>query len=327
MLRFYNVKVGEDISVRAEWWTKDTVTIFIEDKSGSFILDQSEPQNPAAHYILNSKPYGWGQVPFIEFPNNSFRSSDLEVTKTLIDEYDRAFSDFANINAEVLELILILRGYESTDLATFKQNLNHYKTLKLRGDSNSGVDKLDMTIPVEAKRELLDRLEENIFMFGQGVNVKTDRFGNSPSGASLEFLYTSLDLKASMMERKFRKSVRTLLWFTTAYINMTKGTSFDSNTILVQFRKNMVQNNKEIIESLKISKDMISDETIVSLYPLIEDTSYEFNKLLIQRLNNLKTVADIDKLIADLDGMSAYTDELALGSSNQQRGSPQVNNE
>ena len=295
VLRYYIISREDKDRYRAEWWTRERVSVYIES-DGGFELDSAEPVNPAPHYKKGSTPQGWGKVPFIEFPNNSFRANDLEVTKSLIDEYDKAFSDFANNNAEVQEIVTVLRGYESTSLAEFKQNLRYYKVIKLRADSHSGVDTLVFNIPVEAKKELLDRLEENIFMFGQGVNIKTDRFGNSPSGASLEFLYTSLDLKASMMERKFRRSVKRLLWFATYYINMEFGKAFDSNDVKAAFRKNMVQNNKEIVETLKASKDMISDETIVSLYPLVENTNYEYQKLLNQRKEKAKEYINLSNI-------------------------------
>jgi len=296
VLRYYSVRVENKDRYRVEWWTRETLTVYIESNDGGFILDSSELINPTYHFNKAKTPKGWGKVPFIEFPNNSFRANDLEITKTLIDEYDGAFSDFANVNAETQEIITLLKGYESTDLATFRANLRYYKAIKLRGDAHSGVDKLELNIPVEAKNELLDRLEENIFMFGQGVNIKTDRFGNSPSGASLSFLYNSLDLKASMMERKFRRSVKRLLWFTTQYINMKFDKSFDSNDIKASFRKNMVQNTKELVDTLKSSKDMISDETIVSLYPLVENTSYEYQKLQVQRVERDKGFVDLTQI-------------------------------
>jgi len=293
VLRFYPVEIDGAGRNRVEWWTRDNVTIYIEGGDGGFELDNTETDNPAPHYKRNNTAQGWGKVPFIEFPNNSFRTNDLEVTKSLIDEYDRSISDFANNNAEVQETILILKGYEATELSSFKENLRYFKTIKLRPDNHSGVDKLEFNIPYESKRELLDRLEENIFIFGQGVNVKTDRFGNSPSGASLEFLYTSLDLKASMMERKFRRSVKRLLWFATKYIRMEFNLSGDNIDIKAFFRKNMVQNNKEIVDMLKDSRDMISDETIVSLYPLIENTGHEYQKLLEQRKAYARATVDL----------------------------------
>lgn len=293
VLRYYGVKVNGVDRCRVEWWTRNDVTIFLENEDGEFVLDNTEPENPASHFKKNKAGRGWGKVPFIEFPNNSMRTSDLEVTKSLIDEYDLSFSDFANNNADVQEVITILKGYEGTSLAEFRQNLRYFKAIKVRAGNDSGVSKLEFNIPVESKKELLDRLEENIFMFGQGVNTKTDKFGNSPSGASLEFLYTLLDLKASMMERKFRRSVKRLLWFVTEYINMEFNHTFNSHDVKAAFRKNMVQNVKEIVDTLKASRDMISDETIVSQHPMIENPTDEYQKLLEQRGEASKKVIDL----------------------------------
>ena len=116
VLRYYTVKRADKDRYRAEWWTRESVTVYIEDEDGGFILDTTEPENPAPHYKQGKTPQGWGKVPFIEFPNNSFRISDLEVTKTLVDEYDLAFSDFANVNADVQEIIMVLKGTKAPTL-------------------------------------------------------------------------------------------------------------------------------------------------------------------------------------------------------------------
>lgn len=279
VLRYYLVNVNGKDRVRVEWWTRETVTFYIEQESGEFELDDTEPKNPGSHYYYNGLGYGWGKVPFIEFPNNQERNSDLKFYKELIDEYDLNVSDLANNLAEVQEVITILKGYEGTDLAEFKENLRYYKAIKVSGEQGSGVDKLELNIPIEAKKELLDRLEENIFLFGQGVNMKTDKFGNSPSGVALKFLYSLLDLKASVMERKFRKSVKRLLWFTTEYINIVDKKKYDNTEVQVTFRKTMITNDKENVEIAKESKGIISNQTIVANHPWVEDVTEELDRL------------------------------------------------
>lgn len=279
VLRYYLVEVNGKDRIRVEWWTRETVTFYIQDDSGDFILDDTEPRKPEYHFYYNDIGYGWGKVPFIEFPNNEERNSDLKFYKELIDNYDLNVSDLANNLEEIQEIIMILKGYESTNLSEFKENLRYYKTIKVTGDKGSGVDKLELNIPIEAKKEMLDRLEENIFLFGQGVNMKTDRFGNSPSGVALKFLYSLLDLKASIMERKFRKSIKRLLWFTTEYINIIDKKKYDSTTVQVTFRKTMITNDKEDVEIAKNSKGMISDETIISNHPWVEDVAAEKERL------------------------------------------------
>lgn len=287
ILRYYLVEVNGKDRIRVEWWTRETVTFYIENDSGTFVLDDTESINPAPHYYYNDVGYGWTKVPFIEFPNNEERMSDLKFYKELVDSYDSNIADLANNLEEVQEIITILKGYEGADLSKFNENLRYYKTIKVSGDQGSGVDKLELKIPIEAKKEMLDRLEENIFLFGQGVNMKTDRFGNSPSGVALKFLYSSLDLKASIMERKFRKSIKRLLWFATEYINIIDKKDYDSTTVQVTFRKTMITNDKEDVEIARDSDGIISDETIIANHPWVEDVAVEQQRLKEQEKTEL----------------------------------------
>ena len=109
--------------------------------------------------------------------------------------------------------------------------------------------------------------------------MKTDKFGNSPSGVALKFLYSLLDLKASVMERKFRKSVKRLLWFTTEYINIVDKKKYDNTEVQVTFRKTMITNDKENVEIAKESKGIISNQTIVANHPWVEDVTEELDRL------------------------------------------------
>lgn len=284
ILRYYLIDVNGKDRIRVEWWTRDTVTYYIQNEEGDFILDDTEEINPAPHYYYNDEGYGWSKVPFIEFPNNEKRVSDLNWIKPSVDSYDKNVSDLDNNLDEVQEIITVLKGYESTDLSEFKENLRYYKAIKVSGEDGSRVDKLELQIPIQARKEMLDRLEENIFLFGQGVNMKTDRFGSSPSGVSLKFLYSALDLKASIMERKFRKSIKRLLWFATEYINILDKKDYNSTDIQVTFRRTMITNDKEDVEIARDSKGTISDETIIANHPWVEDVSLE-----VERLENVRS--------------------------------------
>lgn len=277
IIRYYLISIGGEDRVKVEWWTRESVTLYTEGEDGNFYIDLDGKSLP--HYYIGEKGHGWGKVPFIEFRNNDEKTSDLVQYKALIDEYDDNISDFANNLAETQEIIKILKGYESTDLAEFNNNLRYFKTIKVSGENNSGIDKLELNIPVEAKKEMLDRLEENIFLFGQGVNFNTDTFGNSPSGVALKILYESLKNKASLTEKKFRKGIKRLIWFLTEYINLTEKKNYNSMDTTITFRRNMIQDDRETAQTGKESKGIISDETIVAHHPWVEDVAEEIEKL------------------------------------------------
>lgn len=50
ILRYYLVEVNGKERIRVEWWTRDTVTFYIQQDSGEFVLDDTEPKNPDSHY-------------------------------------------------------------------------------------------------------------------------------------------------------------------------------------------------------------------------------------------------------------------------------------
>jgi len=270
-IRYYNITFNGEKRIKAEWWTPKQVTYYMEDANGDFVLDPTEDENPASHFYYRDKGYGWERVPFIVFKNNEEQNSDLTFYKELIDVYDKVNSDVANDLEEIQQAVTVLKGYEGTDLSEFMRNLRYYKVIKTSEDGD--VDSLENEIPINSIDSFLDRLEENIITFGQGVNPKTDKFGQSPSGIALKFLYHLLDLKANITARKFRKSLQEFFWFVTEFYDIKgeKQNDWEVSNIEVTFNKSMLINDKEMSEIAQQSKGIIPDENILAHHPWIED--------------------------------------------------------
>jgi len=276
LIRYYEVKRvvgGSELVI--EWWTDNSVKHFVRDTSGSVDFVKED-----CHFYKNGAGFGWGKVPFIPFKNNEEMISDLKFYKNLIDDYDLCVSDLSNNLAEVQEVVTVLKGYEGTDLREFSENLRYYKVIKVAPGDGSGVDKLEISIPIEAKREMLDRLEENIFTFGQGINVKSDKFGTSASGVALKFLYSLLDMKAGITERKFAVAIKEVLWFLCEYVAMTGGGIYEPSTVAVVFSRRLIANELELAQIAEGSKGIISDETIIAHHPWTEDVDFEMKNVL-----------------------------------------------
>lgn len=313
VLRYYHIWINGKERIRAEWWTKDTVAYYIQGDNGHFVLDsngnevaeEKERVNiaPASHYYLNGVGYGWGKVPFIPFRNNGAQVSDLSFIKTLIDSYDLSLSDLANNLDEVQDVVWVLKNYAGTDLQEFTENLRYFKALKTDGDG--GAETITIAIPVEARREFLDRLEENLFMFGQGVNVKTDRFGNSPSGIALKFLYALLDMKANVLERKFRRAIRELLWFIAEYVRITQHKEYDPWQVQVTFAKSPLMNDAELVTMVQNSIGIISRRTAIANHPFVENVDDELDRLKEEQAE----AVNLDDVDIDDDEMDEEGDE------------------
>lgn len=272
VIRYYILKVNGQDRIRAEYWTREGVQYYQESEDGKLVLEKEE-----GHFLYNGEWQSWGKVPFIAFKNNEEMVSDLQAYKDLIDAYDRAVSDLDNTLEEIQEAVLVLKGYRGQNLDELHENLRYHKAVSV--DGQGGVEYLTAEIPIQAKKEHLDRLEENIYTFGQGVNTKTDRFGTAPSGVALKFMYALLDMKADKTERKFKKALREFLWFIAEYFKYAEKKEYDYRAIQITFNKSSIINEAEKIQSATISKGLISDETIIANHPWVENPQEELRRL------------------------------------------------
>src|SRR5690625_476851 len=299
MIRYYPVVLGDEEVLQVELWSADDVTYYILEES-KLHFDITEPVNPAPHfyYVSNQqeKGYGWGRVPFIAFRNNEQEKGDLHYYKQLIDAYDLKISDNQNSFEEIQELIYVLKGYEGQSLSEFMQNMKYYKAINV--DSEGGVDTLQAEIPMTSIDSHLDRLEESIYTFGQGVNTNTDKFGNAPSGIALKFLYSLLDLKSDTLERKFRTSLQELMWFLCEYLEMSGDThEHDYKSVRFTFDRSMTTNDLENTQIAQMSKNIISDRTILANHPWVHNVQYEMEQIEKERGD----IVDLDDGLDDTD--------------------------
>lgn len=279
-IRYYPITVNGEDSIRVEFWDDKQVIFYIK-QNGEFILDSFQEENPQSHFYYGASDkmqgYGWGRVPFIKFRNNEQEKGDLSYYKQLIDAFDNRVSDNQNSFDEMQELIYILKGYDGQDLGEFMRNLKHYKAVKV--DADGGVDTKQAEVPMASIDSQLDRLRESIFTFGGGVDVGSDSFGNSPSGIALKFLYSLLDMKSNTLERKFRQGIQELIWFLCEYLSISGKGDFDYKAVDFTFKRSMMVNELEMATIAQNSKGIISDLTILSNHPWVQDVEQEQERL------------------------------------------------
>ena len=139
------------------------------------------------------------------------------------------------------------------------------------------LEALTIEIPIEAKKEMMDKLERNIFVFGQGIDVTNSDLGQK-SGTALQFLYQNLDLKANKMEREFQRALNNFFKFVIEYINKDKNTSYTNKDIKLEFVRTKIADKKEEAEVDKVKSETVKNstnildlETLIRKHPLVGD--------------------------------------------------------
>ncbi|WP_057510250.1 phage portal protein [Staphylococcus simulans] len=269
-IRVYELDGGE----RVEYWTANDVT-FYELKEGQLIPDYYQgEEHVQAHYYVGNKMMSWNRVPFIPFKNNPQEVSDLFMYKTIIDAMDKRLSDTQNTFDEATELIYVLKGYEGEDLEEFMYNLKYYKAINVDGDGSGGVDTIQIEVPVQSAKEYLDMLRDYVIEFGQGVDFQQDKFGNSPSGIALKFMYSNLDLKANKLKNKTLTALQELLQYIIDFYKL----SIKVQDVEITFNFNVMVNELEQSQ-IGVNSQYLSKETVVTNHPWVDDPVAEMERI------------------------------------------------
>jgi SPP1 family phage portal protein len=285
LIRFYNVEVYEGKSkkfiTKIEYWTPENVEYYVMT-DGRVILDAEmyldDENDYDGHFKVSDEPYMWERVPFVPFKNNDFELPDLQFVKTLIDNYDLTRSDVANLLEDIKNIIYALKGYGGENLGEFMRDLAYYRAVKLEADENSGLEKIETTINIEAAKEHYEALKKDIFDFGQGVDKNSDKLGNSPSGIALKFIYSGLDLKCNSLEEWFKWAFNELLYFVNMYLDITNQPTSDKEIEII-FNRDIQINETESITNCSNSQGVISNKTIVANHPWVTDVDDEIKQM------------------------------------------------
>ena len=109
--------------------------------------------------------------------------------------------------------------------------------------------------------------------------MRPDKFGNSPSGVALKFMYALLDLKSNSTISKFTLALENYSYFLSKFAEVVKPGKYNFEKLEFTFNKSMLLNEKEMVDMAKESKGIISDETIIANHPWVKDPTKEIEQM------------------------------------------------
>jgi SPP1 family phage portal protein len=186
---------------------------------------------------------------------------------------------------DLVTLYWSIQGYggETADAIARKLQINRAVNIS---DSSGSIDAKQVNLPVSGRIDWLKMLRRDIFDFGMGVYTDSEKLGNA-SGVSLKFQYTQLDLKANTMTPRLKSAIKDFFWFITEDYNRNNGTDFDSSLINITINRTMITNDLETVQMIDLSKGIVSDKTLLSKHPFVEDVNEEMRELEAKKAKDL----------------------------------------
>lgn len=272
-IRYFDEEVvGEDeIKTTINVYTDNSIQTYeLKDNSISFIEEQ-------AHYF--------NDVPVVVYINNDEMYGDFEKVKSLIDAYDQTQSDTANDFEYFTNALLVISGIPIEDKEEgldFKNN----RVLNFT-DSEGKAEYLIKNINDGALENFKNRLVEDIHKFSQIPNLTDEAFAGNVSGEAMKYKLMGLENIIGVKEAKFKKGLMRRIELLCNFLNISTNDLMLYTDIQPVFTRNKPQNETELANMVKSLYGILSDETLISILPFIENAREEIDKRNLEKENTL----------------------------------------
>lgn len=241
-----------------------------------------------ATFIFKDKePHGFNDIPLVEFPNNTERIGDVELTISLQDAYDIANSDLSSEISQLRLAYLLIKdeGLELTN--EFVEKIQSTGALAL--GANGGASFIEKSLNSSPVENLKENLEESIYKYSLSYDPDKSRSGDV-TAFQIQQSMTKMEESAIEREKIFKKSIMRII----NMINFFEGLSSKSIGEFegVQFSRNVPSN---ILNDLKLAREsglILDQETLADKapfeidYDLVKERLEEQKKSIIAQLDN-----------------------------------------
>lgn len=281
-IRYYDVYNLEDKDIKeVEVYTKDRKTTY------EFKQDKLTAKEEELHYF--------NDVPIVDYENNKERTGDFEKVISLIDAYDKTNSDTANDFEYFTEALLVISGIlmDETDEEGRPLNFKDNRVLNF-ADSQAKAEYLIKNINDTALENYKNRLNQDILRFASVVDMTDENFASNLSGVAILYKLMSMEHLTGIKESKFKKGLLRRIELASTILSIKTNSLLTYTEIKPVFTRNIPANETEIVSIVKQLYGIVSDETLLSLLPFIENAKEEIKA--IEKANEDKAVTGYENL-------------------------------
>ena len=240
-------------------------------------------ENPHTDYLtVGNENFNWNELPLIPFKYNNKEIPLIRSVKCLQDSLNQVLSDFQNnMEEDPRTTILVLKNYDGTNIADFRQNLATYGVIKVTtvDGVQGGVDTLKVEVNAQNYQAILMQLKRAITENGRGFDAKEERMDGDPNQMNIESMYTDIDLDVNGMETEFQAGFEKLKWFIDHYLMHLGKPNYTEEDVTFVFNRDIFINENAMIDNCVKSQGVVSNKTILARHPWVTNVQHELNQM------------------------------------------------
>ena len=233
-------------------------------------------------------PHNMGDIPIIEYKNNKYSIGDFEQQIGLIDSYNSLTANRINDKEQFIDSILVLYGArlgdDEEESIKAMESLAEHKLLELHPEARA--EYLSKTLNENEVETLRNAVKQDIYTFSHIPNLTDENFAGNSSGVAMEFKLLGLEMITKIKQRYYVKGLKKRIKLFANYLGLTQ-IAIDANSIIPHFSRSLPKNLLEISQIVSNLDGKVSQETLLSQIPFVEDPMSEIEKVNEEKQENI----------------------------------------
>lgn len=231
--------------------------------------------------FISKVPHYYKQVPITVFTLNKDEESIFSQVISLQDAYNTVLSDNLNDYETFADAYMVIKGMTADD-----DDLDTMKTHRvLLMDSDASAEYLTKNFSDAQTQNILTTINKKIHSIANSPDF-TDETFMAESGIALRYKLVGFENTASGIENQMKKALTKRIELLSEILKLTDNEIIWAD-VNIQFTRNLPTDLTESVNLVSALQGIVSDETLLSLLPFVNDPATEVEKLKQQKKENV----------------------------------------
>jgi SPP1 family phage portal protein len=105
-------------------------------------------------------------------------------------------------------------------------------------------------------------------------------------------MYSDIELEANAIDTELQAAFEELIWFLNCHLANTHVGDFEAEEYEIIFNRDIMISEADVINNIKNSVGILSDETLVAQHPWVDDPEAELERLKKQKEADMELYGD-----------------------------------
>lgn len=283
----YDTSLNNDLLYVIRFYKQDNVDdtvdkYLIEVYSDATIRYYSSTAQFSSFALLEEREHHFNQVPITVFSLNREEESIFDKIITLQDAYNKLLSSEVDDFEAFCDAYLVLKGCiaEEEDVKTMKQN----RVLVLESDASA--EYLTKSVSDTQIENMLKNINDTIHKIANSPDFNDEKL-LAQSGIAMRYKLVGFENVASSIVANMTKALQRRIELICYIIHLTGGEEIWRD-VNISFTRNLPVNVVESVQVVNQLRGIVSDETLITLLPFIDDAEEEIKKIKAQKEENMQ---------------------------------------